>query len=73
MISNGSWLDVLEPRRDTSDLIWLIFHDWNSEKYAYSKNRDPKEIRDAVYNEPYIRVGTFKCYPRINCSFLDSA
>ena len=50
------WLDVLTPRRHSSDFLWTAFHDWKCSQYKYSKQRSPEQIREDVFNEPLIQV-----------------
>lgn len=52
-----NWVDVLEPRRRGSDLLWLTLHNYYCKEYKYSQRRNPEQIRDDVFNEPYIQVG----------------
>lgn len=52
----AQWVDLLEDRRKSSDILWLAFHKWDAENYKFSLGRSAAEIREAVYADPAIEV-----------------
>ena len=53
---NNNWVDVLAPRRTSSDILWIALNNWQCDKYKFSKERTPEQIRDDVFVEENIKV-----------------
>lgn len=53
---NHNWVDVLAPRRISSDILWITLNNWQCDKYKFSKERTPEQIRDDVFMEENIKV-----------------